>query len=382
VLLYSANDSEIHDLLISQRQQFTTGVLLELGRSRNIFYSREEERDDLIKRLSVLTYGFNQVTELQKFNDLGSRNESSTTIRLKGKFTDTDVRAVVDGYRNQVAETGDMQIITGSPEPGKVSVGVKYTETDFSKTRLRQRRKREANIDIEINSDGLTVTLPVNSTAIAVSDGIRQRFEGKANASLPVERVDFSLLTSSAARTRFFTGLIGGLPKFELVNVTSVRVKAPNASSAENEESGQEDGPQTQDSEAQPPAGSAEASDELKALVREVALKGSSVLLSSQYKDLREGGFYIVSVRWRSKQLESPYHLFDFTAGIDEPELGQGFKFAVKQTLIRRGGSYVKTWRNLDEQERKALLRVLDATAIQVFRSLVAELSTGSERQQ
>lgn len=382
MLLYSANDSEIHDLLISQRQQFTTGVLLELGRSRNIFYSREEERDDLIKRLSVLTYGFNQVTELQKFNDLGSRNESSTTIRLKGKFTDTDVRAVVDGYRNQVAETGDMQIITGSPEPGKVSVGVKYTETDFSKTRLRQRRKREANIDIEINSDGLTVTLPVNSTAIAVSDGIRQRFEGKANASLPVERVDFSLLTSSAARTRFFTGLIGGLPKFELVNVTSVRVKAPNASSAENEESGQEDGPQTQDSEAQPPAGSAEASDELKALVREVALKGSSVLLSSQYKDLREGGFYIVSVRWRSKQLESPYHLFDFTAGIDEPELGQGFKFAVKQTLIRRGGSYVKTWRNLDEQERKALLRVLDATAIQVFRSLVAELSTGSERQQ
>ena len=242
MLLYSANDSEIHDLLISQRQQFTTGVLLELGRSRNIFYSREEERDDLIKRLSVLTYGFNQVTELQKFNDLGSRNESSTTIRLKGKFTDTDVRAVVDGYRNQVAETGDMQIITGSPEPGKVSVGVKYTETDFSKTRLRQRRKREANIDIEINSDGLTVTLPVNSTAIAVSDGIRQRFEGKANASLPVERVDFSLLTSSAARTRFFTGLIGGLPKFELVNVTSVRVKAPNASSAENEESGRRTG--------------------------------------------------------------------------------------------------------------------------------------------
>ena len=275
-----------------------------------------------------------------------------------------------------------MQIITGSPGKGKVSVDVKYTETDFSKTRLRQRRKREANIDIEINSDGLTVTLPVNSTAIAVSNGIRQKFEGKANVPLPVERVDFSLLTSSTARTRFFTGLIGSLPKFELVNVTSVRVKAPNTSLAENEESGQEDEAQTQDSEAQSFTGSTEVSDELKALVREVALKGSSVLLSSQYKDLREGGFYIVSVRWRSKQLESPYHLFDFTAGIDEPELGQGFKFAVKQTLIRRGGSYVKTWRNLDEQERKALLRVLDATAIQVFRSLVAELSAGGESQQ
>jgi hypothetical protein len=94
VLLYTATDSEVHDLLISQRQQFTTGVLLELGRSRKIFYSREEERDDLIKRISVLTYGFNQVTELQKFNDLGLRSESSTTIRLKGEFTDTDVRAI------------------------------------------------------------------------------------------------------------------------------------------------------------------------------------------------------------------------------------------------------------------------------------------------
>ena len=113
-----------------------------------------------------------------------------------------------------------------------------------------------------------------------------------------------------------------------------------------------------------------------------MALKGSSILLSSQYKDLREGGFYIVSVRWRSKQLEPPYHLFDFWAGIDEPELGQGFKFAVKSTLIRRGGSYVKTWRNLDEPDRKALLRVLDATAIQAFRSLVAELSAGGGRQQ
>jgi hypothetical protein len=382
VLLYTATDNEIHDLLISQKQQFTTGVLLELGRSRNIFYSREEERDDLIKRLSVLTYGFNQVTELQKFNDLGSRSESSTTIRLKGEFTDTDVRAIVDEYRNQVAATGDMQIITGSPGKGKVSVDVKYTETDFSKTRLRQRRKREANIDIEINSDGLTVTLPVNSTAIAVSNGIKQRFEGKANAPLPVERVDFSLLTSSTARTRFFTDLIGGLPKFELVNVTSVRVKAPNAPSLESEESDLEDDAHSQDSDAQPPAGSAEASDELRALVREVALKGSSVLLSSQYKDLREGGFYIVSVRWRSKQLESPYHLFDFTAGIDEPELGQGFKFAVRGTLIRRGGTYVKTWRNLEEQDRKALLKVLDATAIQVFRSLVAELSAGGKPQQ
>ena len=223
MLLYAANDIEIHDLLISQRQQFTVGVLLELGRSRNIFYAREEERDDLIKRLSVLTYGFNQVTELQKFNNLGSRSESSTTIRLKGNFTDTEVRAVVDEYRNEAAESGAIQVITASPGKGKVSVDVKYTETDFSKTRLRQRRKRDANIDIEINSDGLTVTLPANPTAIAVSNAIRQRFEHRANASLPMERVDFSLLTSPAARTRFFTELIGGLPGFELADVTSVR---------------------------------------------------------------------------------------------------------------------------------------------------------------
>src|SRR5579875_1996100 len=311
MLLYSATDSEIHDLLISQRQQFTIGVLLELGRARNLFYSREEERDDLVKRLSLLTYGFNQVAELQKFNDLGARSESSTTIRLKGEFTDTDVRAVVDEYRNQVAETGAMQIVTGSPGKGKVTVDVKYTETDFSKTRLRQRRKREANIDIDISPDGLTVTLPVNSTAIAVGNAIRQKFENKANAPLAVERVDFSLLTSPAARTRFFTDLIGGLPKFELVDVTSVRVKAPNASWPDNGESDGENEVESQDNEAQAVAGSAEANDELRALVREVALKGSSILLSSQYKDLREGGFYIVSVRWRSKQLESPYHLFD-----------------------------------------------------------------------
>jgi hypothetical protein len=300
MLLYTATDKEIHDLLISQKQQFTTGILLELGRSRNIFYSREEEREDLVKRLSVLTYGFNQITELQKFNDLGARSESSTTIRLKGKFTDADVRAIVDEYRNEVTATGDMQIITGSPAQGKVQVDVKYTETDFAKTRLRQRRKREANIDIEIDADGLTVTLPVNSTAIAVSNGIKQRFDAKADTPLPVERVDFSLLTSSAARTRFFTALIGGLPKFELIDVTSVRVKSVDFPSLDDSEAEEESDPQFQDQDAQPPGESSEASDEVKALVRDVALRGSSVLLSSQYKDLREGGFYIVSIRWHS----------------------------------------------------------------------------------
>ena len=80
--LYSANDSEIHDLLISQRQQFTTGVLLELGRSRNIFYSREEERDDLINSLWC-NGPFSARSPVERFGaeSIGQRKSSVRTGR-------------------------------------------------------------------------------------------------------------------------------------------------------------------------------------------------------------------------------------------------------------------------------------------------------------
>jgi hypothetical protein len=55
MLLYTVTDKEIYDLLGSGRKQFTPTLLAELGRARGMFLSVEEDRFELIDKLSSLT---------------------------------------------------------------------------------------------------------------------------------------------------------------------------------------------------------------------------------------------------------------------------------------------------------------------------------------
>jgi hypothetical protein len=85
---------------------------------------------------------------------------------------------------------------------------------------------------------------------------------------------------------------------------------------------------------------------------------------------------HITSIKWQSKKDSAPYDIVEFWAGFDEPELGQGFKYAVRGVFIRRSDTYVKTIRATEESEKKALLTLLDETSISVFRTLRSDLDT------
>jgi hypothetical protein len=356
MLLYTVTDKEIYDLLGSGRKQFTPTLLAELGRARGMFLSVEEDRFELIDKLSSLTYGYKQMNDLQSLSEHATRGEKTTSVRLTTHLSAEDIKSVAQAYREQ--SPPDEKIVTYSPSADKYSVNVTYTETDFSKTRLRQRQKRETKIEFDIADNEVVVRYGGNAKAQEIVNAIRTRLEIKTQTQIQVESVDLSLLSTSEQKTRFFTLLIGGLPKFSLENVLSVRVIAPPNTTVETDDDD----------------GQVEADEEIRNLIKDVALTGTSVLLSTQYQGLAKQGFHITSIKWQSKRDSPPYDIVEFWAGFDEPELGQGFKYAVRGVFIRRSDAYVKTIRATEESEKKALLALLDETSIKVFRTLRSDL--------
>jgi hypothetical protein len=117
MLLYTVTDKEIYDLLGSGRKQFTPTLLAELGRARGMFLSVEEDRFELIDKLSSLTYGYKQMNDLQSLSEHATRGEKTTSVRLTTHLSAEDIKSVAQAYREQ--SPPDEKIVTYSPSADK-----------------------------------------------------------------------------------------------------------------------------------------------------------------------------------------------------------------------------------------------------------------------
>jgi hypothetical protein len=133
--------------------------------------------------------------------------------------------------------------------------------------------------------------------------------------------------------------------------VTSVKVE-PIRQQAENDLDIEDD----QNSEE-------EAKEEAIALIRNVALKGETLLASEEYQSLQKKGFFITSIIWRSKRSSMPYPIVEFEAAFDEPEIGKGFKYSVRGALNFSDGEYTKTLRPIDEDTKQQFITLIEEAA-------------------
>jgi hypothetical protein len=139
--LYCVTDKELYDVLMSSRQHFNCGALLDLARGRGI-----------------MIFGCEDVQSIQAVFETAGRGEKTTSFRLNAAITPEDIRKVAEEYRESVGE-GEKVVTHGIGSDG-YAVDLEYTEIDFSKTRLRQRQTREAHIEFRIENDHTIVTLP------------------------------------------------------------------------------------------------------------------------------------------------------------------------------------------------------------------------------
>jgi hypothetical protein len=365
-LHYCATDKELYDLLMASKQRITESILLGFARERGIFCSPRESRESLVDYLSLLTYTYADLDTILGHRAATQRTERRMSIRLRSVVNLEDIKAVCAEYKASVAE-GDEKVVTRQDGTNKYTATVNYSELDYSKTRLLQRREKEAEIEFFIKDHETIIRMPANPKAQSVVDRLKQSLDVRAQCAIPSEAIELTHLKTPEARTRFFTSLITSIPGYKMENVTDIKVESklhdypPDINEDGDEELNEADETALEDKAAE---------RAMLSVVENIALKGQGLLSSSEYQQLKEKGFFITNIVWKSRQLDNPYHIIEFDAGFNEPREGKGFKYNVRGVYRYVNGIHTTTLRQIPKVERPPFFDLLEQTARQVLSRL------------
>ncbi|RYF36434.1 MAG: hypothetical protein EOO38_27685 [Cytophagaceae bacterium] len=83
------------------------------------------------------------------------------------------------------------------------------------------------------------------------------------------------------------------------------------------------------------------AKSEMINLVKNVALTGNDLLVSKQYKQMEEDGFFITAIKWEATQTVHPFDKAEFEALFENAQEGTGFQYRARHSRrSERTGSY------------------------------------------
>lgn len=363
-LLYCATDKEVYDVLMSAKQMINSAVIMELAKDRGIFYSSKDTRETLVHKLSLLTHDFHDLNIILDQREHAGRAEKMTSVTLNAALTVEEIKEVAKEYISE--SPPDEKVTSHQKGTDQYVVNVNYSEIDYGKTRLVQRTSKEAKIEFHVEGNKTIIRMPANAKSKEIVGNLKNRLDAKKKVDIQAELIDISEFSTAAQKTQFFTSLITSLHGFKLDNVTSVKVepfkKEPQDGEIDLEDDQNEE----------------EAKQEALALVRNVALKGESLLASEEYQSLQKKGFFITSIIWRSKQTSLPYPIVEFDAAFEEPEAGKGFKYSVRGALnfIESDVAYTKTLRPIEVDEKQKLLSLIEQTASAVIAKIRSESNT------
>ncbi len=362
-LHYCATDKELYDLLMASKQRITESILLGFARERAIFCSPRESRESLVDYLSLLTYTYADLDTMLGHRAATQRTEKRMSIRLNSAVNLEDIKAVCTEYKE--SPSGDETVVTKQEGTNKYTATVNYSELDYSKTRLLQRRDKEAEIEFFIKENETIIRMPANPKAQSVVDRLKRALDVRAQTAIPAEAIELSHLKTPEARTRFFTSLITSIPGYKMENVTDIKVE-----SKLHDHPPPDDLEESDDEAAENALEDKAAERAMLSVVENIALKGQGLLSSPEYQQLKEKGFFITNIVWKSRQLDHPYHIIEFDAGFNEPREGKGFKYNVRGVYRYVNGVHTTTLRQIPKEEKPAFFDLLEQTARQVLSRL------------
>jgi hypothetical protein len=354
--LYCATDKEIFDALASAPQLFGESALLGLAKARGIFYSPHTDRLRLCGDISSLGFGFDEIARIQGEFEKSSRSEKKTFKYLKTELSLEEFRSIAAQYKAEAEEEGE-RVAYSNVGTTDFSLSVKYDEVDFSKTRLRQRQRREAALEFKVR-DGETVLIyPSNEKVNLVVESLIERARAEKKSQITVEEVDLSFIKDHELRTKFFQELMRSVPGFALEDVTHVQVDLENQSESDDLELTDEAADEKKAIE-----------EEIKGIVKDIALHGTSLHTSDEYKRLREQGYFLTSIQWSARRKTSPFEIVQFDAGFDDPVAGVGYKYGVRTWKVAlESGQYAKSWTTIPADDKTKLSSLLQQASMTVF---------------
>lgn len=358
-----ATDKELYDLMYSARQRITDGVLHRLTRERGVFFGAAAKREDLADYISMTIHDLQDVIDLVKDAEPGTRGERTSSLTLKLKLDASEIRDVIDEYAKTEGKNDKVAIPHRTSET--VIATVAYSEFDLSRTTLAQRQDKIANLDFRIEEAGVVIRFPANDKGRELVEVLIEKL-AKTKGAVPQERITVEEL-SPENRTRFFVNLVTKMTGFKLDTVTKLKVSAAAS-------------PEIDDLDADEDGDSAEqelAKSEMINLVKNVAFTGNDLLVSKQYKQMEEDGFFITAIKWEATQTEHPFDKVEFEASFEDAQEGTGFQYRARHSRrSERTGTYPHNFKLPDDGVRKVLFSLLEQTS----RKVLAEVRGGQPK--
>lgn len=349
---YYADDKDVHDILSSSKIPFKK--MLSLARERGIFLSEECQRqEELVHYMSKLPHSWTQLQEIMDAVEREDKEEKLTTCKVVAKAELEEVEQAVQKVRDERGEKlGENYSVTQTKE-GRLLVKFVYTEPDFQKNRLIQRREREAVIELEKKGAEFEVRYTQNEITNNVLAEILSALTPPDAQEKPVRRtIELSGIKSHEHRTQFFVNVMGGMEGFQLRQVKDLKVDRV----AEDSDDVGKEVAEKEETEVK--------GDQLRALVRKVALSGENILLSPQYQQLAKDGFFISKAIWTAAEIIGAGRLFEFEAEFKEPEKASHFAYQIRGVYERdKDGELSKIRSYVNEIEKTQLKQNLENAA-------------------
>lgn len=361
---FYATDKDIFDLLACAKQKLTEGVLREVARDRGIFFSPHDGRDDLVEAISQLPFTLNELIDLMDRRETSRRSENTTSITLDADISVDELKSAVREYKDDVGATEKVGVHQKGGTGLVLNVG--YDDMDYSRTRLIQRQRRDATIEF-VKQDGKTIVrLPASEKSKRIVEDLTGRIESRRRAPITRQAIELDPSFTTDERTTFFTRLISEIPNHKLYGVTNLKI-APSVRPESDIDAIDLDEDER-----------AEASSQMLIVVRSMALNGENLIASKEYQSLRNRGFFITSITWKARRTAVPYDVAHLHAEFEDGEVGKGFKYSVKGAYRFQQGSYTKTVRPINNDEREILYVLMEETARKVLLDMQVERSTSS----
>lgn len=355
--LLAATDKEIYDLIYSSKKRITEGVLHRAARERGVFFGSATTRGDLAEYISMTTHDLQDVVDLVKDAEPGTRRERTSSLTVKMKLNASEIREAIREYADTDGKSDKVTV------PHKTSdsmiATVAYSEFDLSRTTLAQRHERVATLDFKIEDGGVVIRFPGSDKGRELVEILIEKLESKKKTSIPQEHVAVEDL-SPGDRTRFFVNLVRKMDGFRLDTVTKLKVSSKMMETDDLDSDDDDDAAEHE-----------EAEKAMTSLVENVALSGNDLLASKQYKQMEEDGFFITAIKWKATQTVHPFDKVEFEALFENANQGTGFQYRARHSRISdRTGTYPQNFKLPDDVFRKVLFSLLEQTA----RAVLAEI--------
>ncbi|MFW8644407.1 hypothetical protein ACOJBO_25720 [Rhizobium beringeri] len=100
-----ATDKELYDLMFSARQRITDSVLHRATRERGVFFGASTTRADLADYISMTIHDLDDVKELVRDAEPGTRGERTSSLTVKMKLEASEIRDIIQEYAGKKAKT-------------------------------------------------------------------------------------------------------------------------------------------------------------------------------------------------------------------------------------------------------------------------------------